>query len=317
MASNIFNKRRGGDPVSDDLRVLIIKKIENAGGEKQTMTVPRGVFSQIERDVDVSRTTIRKICEQYCITGSSKPITRRSLLGEGRKLTDDDVMLIKEYKEAQPSITYKEISDKLIHDSANVHAPNVSKSTLSRTVRKRMPGGPMTRKKLSLINKRRFTRENMDYTQLYVDYIWTKDPHKLKFMDESAVDESVGQRRYGHSRIGQRAFERTKFDKKTSHTINLLAGLDIKFCNVLDGASNTDTYIDFILDSADTYVNGVPVLDAGDLLIVDNCKIHHYEAEELLTDFLASLGIEYLFLPTYSPGIFYSSKFLLNLKNTW
>ncbi len=283
--------------------MLIINKIEKAGGNKQTMDVPYGVFSKVERDTTVSRTCITKVWKEYCIIGSTKASSQGRPKGSGRKLTEDDVMLIKEYKEENPSITYKEISQKLIHDSANINAPHVSHSTLCRTVRSRLPGGPMSRKKLSLINKRRFTQENMRYTQIYVDYIWNQNPSKLKFMDESAVEESVGQRRYGHARVGQRAYEVTKFDKKTSHTINLLAGLDVKFCNVLDGASNTDTYIDFIIEAAQTYVDGIPVLDHGDLLIVDNCKIHHYEAEDVLTNWLGSLGIEYIFLPTYSPDL--------------
>ncbi len=290
-----------GSPISDDSRLLIVNKIEKAGGNKQTMDVPRGVFTKLENETTVTRQSIKKIWEQYCITGTVKPSVGRRQLGTGRKLTDDDVLLIKEYKEEQPSITYKEIRTKLIHDSVNPNVASVSDNLLSKTVRKRMPDGPMSRKKTTLINNRRFTPDNMDYTQIYMDYVWDKNPLKLKFMDESGVEESAGQRTYGHGWVGKRAYEVTKFNKRTSKTVNLLVGLEVKFCNVLDGASNTDTYIDFILEALDTYQNGIPVLDSGDLLIVDNCKIHHHEAEEVLTDYLRRLGIEYLFLPAYSP----------------
>ncbi len=295
-------KGRSGYPVGEDFRLHIVSKIQNAGGELQTMSVPKGVFSQVSKDTNLDRKTIRRIWEQYCATGCVKPSKRGRKMGTGRKLTDDDVLLIKEYKEEKPSITYKEIRQKLVHDSVNINASSASDNLLSTTVRKRMPDGPWSRKKVSLLNNRRFTDDNMDYTRLYLDYIWNQDPFKLKFMDESAVDQSVAQRRYGHSRVGQRAYEVTKFHKKASHTVNLLAGLEVKFCTVLEGASNTDTYIDFISEAVNSYYDGIPVLDSGDILIVDNCKIHHYEAEEVLTDYLESLGIEYLFLPTYSPG---------------
>ncbi len=68
-------------------------------------------------------------------------------MGSGRKLTEDDVLLIKEYKEEQPSITYKEIMDKLVHDSVNPNVPSASQSLISKTITKRMPDGPWIKKK--------------------------------------------------------------------------------------------------------------------------------------------------------------------------
>ncbi len=204
-----------GAPIGDDLRILIVSKIEKAGGNKETMSIPYGVITKTAKETNVHRETVKSIWDQYCIIGTVKPSVRGRKVGTHRKLSDDDVLLIKEYKEEQPSVTYKEIKDKLIHDSVNPDIATVSDTLLSNTVRKRMPDGPWSRKKLSLINKRRFTDDNMAYTQIYVDYIWSKDPSKLKFMDESGVEESVGQRRYGHAAVGQRAYEITKFEKKS------------------------------------------------------------------------------------------------------
>ncbi len=166
-----------------------------------------------------------------------------------------------------------------------------------------MPDGPWTRKKLSLINKQRFTDENMAYTQVYMDYIWGINPFKLKFMDESAVQEGVAQRQYGSAPIGQRAYEITKVQQRNSDTINLLIGLTTKFCKVNPGPSDTNQYVNFMEEATNTYQNGEPVLNHGDLVIVDNCIIHHYEAELALTDYFSTKGIEYIFLPKYSPDL--------------
>ena len=43
-------------------------------------------------------------------------------------------------------------------------------------------------------------RENMLYTQLFINYLSSKDPRKIKFFDESGVKTpDVGTRLYGHA----------------------------------------------------------------------------------------------------------------------
>ncbi len=56
-------------------------------------------------------------------------------------------------------------------------------------------------------------------------------------------------------------------------------------------------------EATNAYVDGEPVLNHGDLVIVDNCVLHHYEGEEALTDYFSTKGIEYIFLPKYSPDL--------------
>jgi transposase len=46
---------------------------------------------------------------------------------------------------------------------------------------------------------------------------------------------------------------------------------------------------------------GRPVFLPGDVVIVDNCAIHHNQAERVLSNFFGLQGIDYGFLPTYSP----------------
>lgn len=61
-------------------------------------------------------------------------------------------------------------------------------------------------------------------------------------------------------------------------------------------------YIQYFTEAADAYTqDGIPALQRGDIIIVDNASIHHNEAERLLSDFFHTRDIEYIFLPTYSP----------------
>ena len=41
----------------------------------------------------------------------------------------------------------------------------------------------------------------------------------------------------------------------------------------------------------------------GDIVIVDNCSIHHNRAERVLDQFFGFQGVQYAFLPTYSPDL--------------
>ena len=46
-----------------------------------------------------------------------------------------------------------------------------------------------------------------------------------------------------------------------------------------------------------------PILEVGDIVVVDNLAAHHGEAERALRSFLNDLGMELIFLPVYSPDL--------------
>ena len=48
---------------------------------------------------------------------------------------------------------------------------------------------------------------------------------------------------------------------------------------------------------------GQPALVAGDIVIVDNCPTHRNRGQLILARYLANQGIEYVFLPSYSPDL--------------
>ena len=89
--------------------------------------------------------------------------------------------------------------------------------------------------------------------------------------------------------------------QQQSYTVDLLVGLNTKFSRTLHGASNEE-YINFfrqVLDSFDD--DGPPILQAGDIIVVDNLSCHHYEGERELRPLLTQYGIQYTFTPKYSP----------------
>ena len=48
---------------------------------------------------------------------------------------------------------------------------------------------------------------------------------------------------------------------------------------------------------------GRPALEVGDIVVMDNLAVHHYEGGAFLEEYLAEMGIELLFTPTYSPDL--------------
>lgn len=72
--------------------------------------------------------------------------------------------------------------------------------------------------------------------------------------------------------------------------------------NFVDGASNTDTYCAFWEEVTESVSeSGLPALQPGDIIVVDNCPIHRNDGEIRTSNFLDRMGIGYIFLPTYSP----------------
>ncbi len=100
--------------ISEDYRMSIVNTIEELGGDKTSMVVPHGTFAKVARQFKVTKPSVKNFWEEYCYTGTCQPMKRGRPMGSGRKLTEDDVYLIKEFKEKQPSLMTKEVRDKLL-----------------------------------------------------------------------------------------------------------------------------------------------------------------------------------------------------------
>ena len=102
----------------------------------------------------------------------------------------------------------------------------------------------------------------------------------MHFFDESSVVRTTGNRNYGSSAKGFRAFELQRYASNANYTINLLySRFGIAYFNVIDGVSNSMELIQLFDDVVDVnndkIANGFqPLSVPGDIIIMDNCVFH-------------------------------------------
>ena len=172
-------------------------------------------------------------CTNYGLEGVRKPGGDRS-----SKLNHEDPELIKVLKTSQGSISLNEINW-----MGNVQG-DVSISSILRALKSSMRSGNVhTRKKITHIASQWFGYGNMLYTQIFMDYLCSKNPKHLNFFDEAGVKyTNVGMRLYGHAPKGERCVEVVKKCKSLNATINLLASLNgPEYYDVIDYATNTSS----------------------------------------------------------------------------
>lgn len=284
--------------LSVDYRELIIRKMKEKGADSETGFVNRGTYSFVAKELGIHHSTVKNVWSLYVTSGSLEP---RDRPGKPRKLHSTDIDYIKLLKTETPSITHSEIRDKL-EEFANI---SVDASTICRAVKRKLdPGQEWTSKKIIKPAVERFTDRNMAYTQVFIDVLHNINPNRLKFFDESGFQlPGCCNPTYGHSRKGERAVEVHRYQRTPNVTLNLLIGVaGVSYANIIDGASNTDTFLNFFdeaLNSTDN--NGDLCLSPGDLVIVDNCPTHRFRGERIMALLLGQVGIEYVFTPAYSP----------------
>ena len=97
------------------------------------------------------------------------------------------------------------------------------------------------------VAQERFTIVNMAYTQLFVDYLYVKDPYTLKYFDECGVKLPVSSvHKFGHAPIAKRAIEVTRYAEDANTTVNLMCSLTgVNYMNTVEGAANTLDFLQF------------------------------------------------------------------------
>ena len=162
------------------------------------------------------------------------------------------------------------------------------------------------------------------YTQLYIDYMKDKDPSSVTFFDESGFHlPDAGHRNFDFSPVGEDCVEVQLYLSTANLTLNFLVGFDgVKYGSITEGASNSVQFLGFF-DKALCTVDPIsqqPILEVGDIVVVDNLSTHHGEAERALQSFLNDLDIELVFLPVYSldlnptEEVFSKLKYLLKYR---
>lgn len=298
-----------GIGLSTDFRSLLIQDLIDRGCDSASGKVPWGALSATAKKFKVSVKTVNKIWRRFVEHGTCTEKMRNK--SGPRKLTEPDQKLIECLKRETPSMSCKEIQEKLRRYSPV--SGEVSLPTINRCILKNLK---FTYKRLKYSRIERFTNDNMIYSQAYIDFCQTKNTQQIKFMDESGFKLTNANRTYGHSRRGEPCVEIGRFVKDRNLTLNLLIGKDcVLYYNFVDGSSNIYTYLNFWEEAAqnqDEY--GRAVLISGDFVVVDNCPIHRNNSERVLRHYFGMHGVQYGFLPVYSPDFNPVENCFLKLK---
>jgi transposase len=129
---------------------------------------------------------------------------------------------------------------------------------------------------------------------LFRDVASTLEVEKVVVVDESSTHLGMTPL-YARAPRGQRAYAQTR--RNYGQNVTLLSALRLGAMTasmVIEGSTTTvvfETYIDQVL---------VPILNPGDVVILDNLAAHKSEQVERL---IRSKGAHLLFLPAYSPDL--------------
>ena len=301
MQNNTYGRTyKRGAALSSDYRQVVIDYLLQNGSCPLTAFVPRGLISKAATALKVSRFTVSKMWNKYCDSGNIN-VTK----GKGRKpfFNDGELELIETLLREKPTMHQSEIGQKLQQYSD--FEKTIPNKRISFAIHNKLPSGPFTYKQVSMKNTDRFSDGNIRYTQAFITFVSQQNPRKLKFFDESGFKISTGNRTRGYSELGTKCIEIGKNLNGANVTLNLLVSLaGIVYFNFIDGASTTETFVNFWYEANESLSpEGGATLEPGDIVILDNCPIHKNEGEDRVSSYLARMGIQYLFLPTYSPDL--------------
>lgn len=285
-----------------DLRGLIISKCLEHGGDPANYFLPVA-FNTVALETGVAINTVRKIWHQFCTTRTVAASPKGGDICS--KLSAGDLELIETLKTIRGSISLRELHA-VLADIGDVQ--DISLSSLSKAIKsKLLSGKKYSRKKITHVATERFTHENMVYTQLFINYLSSKDPSKIKFFDEAGIKTpDCSTRIYGNSPVGERCVEISRKVESPNYTLNSLISLNgAEYYNIIDGPTNTIEFWNFFEEAANAtnITNDRPALEVGDIVVMDNLAVHHYEGGEALEEYLADMGIELIFTPVYSPDL--------------
>lgn len=302
-----------GKALPDEFRSMIIDAIVENGGDMVTGYFP-GSFDEIAKRFKLNVDTVQRIWKTFYTTGEFK---RPKPSSSGVKhLMSDDLEFIKFLKTNQPSMTTGELI-KNVNEYCALPI-GTSKPAINRAVLNYMQEGKWSWKRMVRPAGEKFTPENIQYCQEFLNYISTIDPHRLKFFDESGVKlPDVANPSYGHSLVGTPCVEIMRNAQSPNITLNLLCGANgLMYANTVKGASNTVNFLRFFDEASLCFQpDGRAVLEYGDHVILDNCATHRYLGGQILGEWLDDVGCVLLYLPSYSPEL-NPAEFVFNKLKT-
>ena len=171
-----------GKSLDVDLRRLIIDHCIPSGGNPVNGYLPV-TYKSIADTYRVGLNTVSKIWKNFCDSAQVNP--DRNGGDRCSKLSEGDLELIEILKTVKGSVQLNEIYS-VLEEIGNVQS--ISLSTISRAVKcKLLSGKRYTRKQMTHVAAERFRRDNIFYTQLFINYLSSKDPSRIKFFDEAGI----------------------------------------------------------------------------------------------------------------------------------
>ena len=149
-----------------------------------------------------------------------------------------------------------------------------------------------------------------------MDHVSSFSPYHIRFVDECSFNVNSGNRYYSSAEISSRALHISKHNVGPNYTLFLMLGLNNKiFAYVSKGASDSNTYIEFVHQAVNSYdTNGEPVLSQGCCIVADRVPIHGQRALRVLQPYLDELDIQHFYLPSYSPCLNLVEEFFAIIK---
>ena len=234
---------------------------------------------QLANIFDVKERTVYRLVAQKRTTGSVE--LRTSERGRKPQLNEEQVHQVDELLKQKPDITLQGIIEELDLDC--------SVSTLSRTVRFKL-GYSLKKKVIHASEQERpDVKEKRTNWQEFASEV---NQENLVFLDESGINTNMT-RRYGRSVGKTRVVDKVPCNTPQNTTVISSIRLDGTHAyDVIEGAMNTECFIEYIKNTL------IPTLKIGDIVIMDNLKVHKACA---VSELISSVGATVMFLPPYSP----------------
>ncbi|XP_071138624.1 uncharacterized protein [Mytilus edulis] len=280
-------------------------------GKKLQIELRRAIVDQygegknvytIANETNLDTRTVKKTLEEYMSTGDLDYSGKAH--GPKTRIANETVILaIEYYLHLKPSMYLQEIQKRLLYDGISLQNNVPSVSYIHKIIKDRLG---YTRKKLTVKAKEGLTDQVQVQFDHFLDSNEDINPLKIHCFDESSVIMTTGNRHYGYSELGQRAFEIQKYASNATFTVNLLQSpLGVDYFNIIDGPSNGLQLVNFFVEALnETDIYGNSKLSPGDVIVLDNCGFHHGQlAETHLRNLLQQYGITLAFLPPYHPEL--------------
>lgn len=118
--------------------------------------------------------------------------------------------------------------------------------------------------------------------------------NNLVFLDESGVNTNMT-RHYARSKTNERAVDSVPVNTSCNTTILSSIRLNGKTAHtVYQGGTTAERFTEYLKNIL------LPTLSGDDIIVMDNMRFHHAKAVKKILD---ESGIQYLYLPPYSPDL--------------